>query len=378
LRAQREHDQQHDHQAAVLLCAVTAQLQSGWSALSRGSSSGKCREPSMDSLESLLEDLRDYTGAWAGVLTLESEPVHLGTLVRQMVAQACASRGRSLMQVNVSISRHVPERVRTDVRCLSKVLLQFLGMALDHSGGGELSVSVYRDGRQEFQPAVVGTGIVFAVNGTSLVGGRRVSGPQSASIALRTALAERLRNLMDATLREDATETGSNAWFLTMPLEPSTDPARASELERVSEVPDGKPGGQSEVQPIRISAAMSEDPTEGAVDFLYLDRQLGSLAQPVLARTAPAFLELINDRLTALVVAYEMADLERIRDLAQSWKASAMSVGGRKFAELLGAVEKQAAAGHVPGEGTMLPIWDALKRLEIALRRICATAANSK
>ena len=79
-----------------------------------------------------------------------------------------------------------------------------------------------------------------------------------------------------------------------------------------------------------------------------LDRQLGSLAQLVLARTAPAFLALADERLTTLVVAQEMEDLDRMRDLAQAWKASAMSVGARP--ETAGPSAAGAAdSGHPAG-----------------------------
>jgi hypothetical protein len=101
------------------------------------------------------------------------------------------------------------------------------------------------------------------------------------------------------------------------------------------------------------------------------------LAQLVLARTAPAFLELADERLTTLVVAQQLADHQRIRDLAQAWKASAMSVGGRSLAGLLGSLEKQAAAGHVPGEGAFRQIGNALERLKQSLRDFGSVPRNS-
>lgn len=378
LRTQLEGDQRRSNQQASLLMDVATQLQREWSAAGEGDSSGSQPRATTAHFAGLLEDLCEYASAWAGALTLENEPVHLGTLIRQTVAVACASRGLSAGRVAIQIPQHVPERVRADVHCLSKILLEFLLTAIDHCDGAGLSVKVYREGCDGSLAGFTGEGIVVAVSGTKPAGEPSVISSPDAASALRSALVERLREHMGASLQREAENPECTIWYLRLPLEAALDPVRAGELERASATELPMPQVGNELHAEKPDAAAVEDSTNGAVDFLYLDRQLGSLAQLVLARTAPVFLKLSDDRLTALVVAHEMEDLERIRDLAQAWKASAMSVGGRQFAELLGAVEKQAAAGHVPGEGAMRPLWDALKRLEGALRQVCATAASSQ
>lgn len=378
LRAQRDHDQRRSMEQAALLYGVATQLQSDWRVMSEGRAPEGRRDSDAEAFGSMLEDLRDYTGAWSGTLALESEPVHLGTFIRQIVAQACTSRGIDAMRVTVSVPQHVPERVRTDVRCLSKILLQLVGMGLDRSDGRSLSLQIYREGWNLAPAECVGASTVIALTLIDHPGEiPAVANAVAAAPKLREALATRLRDLMGASLREDLSDADEAGWFLTLPLEASVDPARASELERANadqqwgtERPREAPGAVE--RPV-VDAAYS-----GAIDFLYLDRQLGSLAQLVLARTAPAFLRLTDDRLTSLVVAHELADLDQLRDLAQIWKASAMTVGGRQFAELLGAIEKQAAAGHLPGEGTMRPIWDALKQLEHALQHFTVSSEQSR
>ncbi len=93
------------------------------------------------------------------------------------------------------------------------------------------------------------------------------------------------------------------------------------------------------------------DDADAAIDFVYLDRQLGSLASVILARTAPAFLASVARRLANFQSLYAAKDTERLREMANSWKGSAMSVGARCLAELLDGVEKHAASGQVPGDG---------------------------
>jgi HPt (histidine-containing phosphotransfer) domain-containing protein len=114
-------------------------------------------------------------------------------------------------------------------------------------------------------------------------------------------------------------------------------------------------------------AVTGPEKADGAIDFMYLDRQLGSLAQVILARTAPAFIARAQRRMTDLHVAYDIEDLERLRGLAHAWKGSALSVGARGLATLLEAIEKQSAAGRLPGPG---PLWQLRGALDQVVRAL--------
>lgn len=380
LRAQREQDLQHNGEQAALLAAVAEQLQSHWSAFSEQISSANVSGLATEAATELLRDLLDYTRIWAGTLSLEREPVHLGRLVREAVAQAAATRGMCGVPATVQIQPDVPERVLADASRLSKVLMQVVGAALDVGNRDAPSLLIQIDSAGVGDLAIVPDCLEFVVEvPMSLVARPTEYGTMNTAGALRAALVERLCEYMDGSLRDEATPAGSRCWHLILPLEASQDPVQAGELERAGANPAAPQITGPGIKPIGARAAGEAGPAaEGAIDYMYLDRQLGSLAQLVLARTAPAFLFLAEERLTTLVVAQQMADRDRIRDLAQAWKASAMSVGGRALAGLLGSVEKQAAAGHVPGEGAMRQIRSALELLQRALVEIGPEPGQSR
>jgi hypothetical protein len=379
LRALRERDLQRSGEQAALLAAVAAQLHSQWSALAEHASSANLQGITTEYPGGLLEDLLDYTRAWAGTLTLEREPVHLGRLLRQAVAQVCSARGPCGVQPTIQIQDNVPERVLSDALRLSKMLVQVIGAALDACDGGALSLDIYRDGAGIHEVASAADCIVIAAKAaaSSEVQGTD-GGTLSEAAALRAALVERLCEHMGGSLEEAADAAGYRCWRLTLPLEASADPVQASELERATAAPARTAVSDPQALLNAAAAAEGNSAAEGAIDFVYLDRQLGSLAQLVLMRTAPAFLALADERLTRLVVAQQMGDRDRIRDLAQAWKASAMSVGARSFAGLLGSAEKQAGAGHIPSEGAMRQIRDALERLRHALGTLRHVPGNPK
>ena len=102
--------------------------------------------------------------------------------------------------------------------------------------------------------------------------------------------------------------------------------------------------------PLALPSAGARDRQldDDSLDLLYLDRQLGSLASVILARTAPAFIAEAQRRMTDLHVAHECEDLARLEHIARTWKGSALSVGARSLAALLESIEKQAAMRHLP------------------------------
>jgi hypothetical protein len=377
LRALRDNELQRSAEQAALLAGVVEQLHSHWQALSEQHSAanllGQVSEPGA----ALLEDLLDYTRAAAGTLTLDREPVHLGRLLRQAVTQACTARGLSSAQASIEIQPNVPERVLTDGPRLSKVLVQLIGAVLESSDRAAFSLMIQPSAAAD-EPGMNRGGIAITLKAASPPAAQQAKrGALSEAARLRAALAERLCAYMNGSLKEEEHAAGERCWYLTLPLEASEDPVQASELARARATPARTV--LAEARSDRAAAANQQNSAANSpIDFMYLDRQLGSLAQLVLARTAPAFAALADERLTRLVVAQQMGDRDRLRDLAQAWKASAMSVGGRSLAGLLGSVEKQAAAGHVPGEGAIRQIGDALDRLQQALALVSAAPASAR
>jgi hypothetical protein len=367
LRALRERELLRSGEQAALLAAVTQQLQGQWAALLEHASASAPGADCGRAME-LIEDLVDYTSAGAGSLTPERESIHLGRFLRQVALQASALRGSGISPAAIRIYERVPEWVSGDARRLYKVLLEVIGVSWD---GGEkpLSLEISLNGDLAFEPALAAVAIVIAVrNAKPPASPRTVHVQPTAEAALRTALVERLCELLGISIRQEAGADGCNSCYITLPLETAEDPAQASELERAGAASTWtEVSAQSAPSTAAISGVEADSGEQGVIDFTYLDRQLGSLAQLVLARTAPAFLALADERLTTLVVAQEMEDLERMRYLAQAWKASAMSVGARSLAALLGSIEKQAAAGNVPGDGSIRQIKDVLERLRRAL-----------
>jgi HPt (histidine-containing phosphotransfer) domain-containing protein len=191
------------------------------------------------------------------------------------------------------------------------------------------------------------------------------AGPES---RLRAALAARLCELMQGNFVSAPDTPDGSLFTLSIALQPADDPAQTGKF-RIATAPKNA----SATPPVHARRATDRAVAEGdgAIDFMYLDRQLGSLARTILVRTAPAFLASIEARMTSLVVAQQSGDLARLGAIAQAWKGSAMSVGARPLAQLLGAMEKQAAGGQLPGEESSRQISLALERLQRALERFC-------
>ena len=114
---------------------------------------------------------------------------------------------------------------------------------------------------------------------------------------------------------------------------------------------------------------------DNSVDLMYLDRQLGSLAPVILARTAPAFIADAQRRMTDLHVAHECEDLARLEHVARAWKGSALSVGARPLAALLDSIERQAAMRHLPGSSA---IWQVRSALDQVVRVLQSPARSDR
>jgi Hpt domain len=302
----------------------------------------------VEQLKAVCADLVDYTAASTGQLVLARKPVH----VRQLLSQL-ASR----YAVDLRVATDVPERVIADQLQLSKVLAYFLSAGLEAGQSVVLGVEVVSDatGDSGAPPR-----LTFALHQHDDQG-RRPLRPkptdQTPLGRLRTRLAAALCEIMGATL---------TPLSLTLPTESAADQAHTG-MFRLAVSDAQVPGdGIGTASPAPVSAEVAH-PDDASIDLMYLDRQLGSLAPVILARTAPAFIAQAQRRMTDLHVAHEFEELDRLRNIAQAWKGSALSVGARGLAAVLEAIEKHAAAGRLPGPGSIWQVRSALDRVVHAL-----------
>jgi HPt (histidine-containing phosphotransfer) domain-containing protein len=254
--------------------------------------------------------------------------------------------------VELRVAASAPERVLTDRARLSRILMNFISEGLDAAGSHRLLLevtSVEADAGSSLSQ------VTFALRRSdpgASGGPVPATVPHSPMTRLRAALARALCELMNVTATRDR---------LTMPLQSAADQAHTGVFRLAMSEP-----GAGVADADTLERTQPEN-AEGAVDFMYLDRQLGSLAPVILARTAPAFIERAQRRMTDLHVAYDIEDLERLRALAHAWKGSALSVGARGLATLLEAIEKQSAAGRLPGPG---PLWQLRGALDQVVRAL--------
>jgi hypothetical protein len=302
----------------------------------------------VEQLKAVCADLVDYTAASTGQLALARKPVH----VRQLLSQL-ASR----YAVDLRVATDVPERVIADQVQLSKVLAYFLGAGLEAGQSVVLVVEAVSDaaGDDGASPR-----LTFALHPRDDQGRRplRPKPPDQTPLGrLRSALAAALCDIMGATL---------TPLSLTLPTESAADQAHTG-MFRLAVSDAQVPGEGTGTAPPAVAPAEVAHPDDASIDLMYLDRQLGSLAPVILARTAPAFIAQAQRRMTDLHVAHEFEELDRLRNIAQAWKGSALSVGARGLAAVLGAIEKQAAAGRLPGPGSIWQVRSALDRVVHAL-----------
>jgi hypothetical protein len=366
LRTARDRLTQQNAELATLLAQYSTQLQFHTSEfLELHALHGADAEE----LALLVEDLTDYTNACADSLALKKEPILLRELLLQVLTNAAAERrsGASVgIAAELAIEPEVSERVLGDAARLMRMLTVFLSQPLREYADEPLTLSVTRAGGALVRLSLRRSADAPPLNKAALGSWTPANaGPES---RLRAALAARLCELMQANV-VCAPDTPDGALLaLTLPLQPALDPAQTGKfrIATLSKSANSAP-------PVRARRATDRALAEGegAIDFMYLDRQLGSLARTILARTAPAFLASMEARMTSLVVAQQSGDLARLGAIAQAWKGSAMSVGARPLAQLLGAMEKQAAGGQLPGEESSRQISLALERLQRALERFC-------
>ena len=340
LRSARDYDGHLGREQAALMAEVSVELHERVAALP--GQDAAARRHSIRGLGMLTGDLADYSMAGAASLVLAREPLHL----RHWLS------GFENPSVRVHVAKGVPERVIADAARLSKILSHLINEACEAAPVGSGAVVLEVDSFDSESATPHGSAGHCVVRFVLQTAGADAAGPPRAAKPgrrLRAALAEALCALMHAI---------PAPLCLSVPFEIAMDQAGIGVSSPAETAATG----------MRVRDA-ARPQIDDAIDLLYLDRQLGSLAPLILARTAPAFIDRAPRRMADLYVAHELKDLEWLRSLASAWKGSAMTIGAQCLAAQLHAIEALAAAGRLPGDWQIAQLGLALDALLGALER---------
>ena len=347
LRAERETQAEAAGEQAALLAAACAELMAlanDASLLVAEVNSGSLQRAS-DRLKAVCADLADYTAARTGQLALSHNPVN----VHQLLARIATRHA-----IDLRVAADVPERIVADEQLLARLLGYFVER---NAAPAARILEVQRDSGSE----VAAPRIVFRVRPMEASSsGEPDRAPEPSPLG-------RLHGALVVTLCELL--GGSHAAnCLSLPLLSAEDQAHTGIFRlAVSE--------QSDEPAIPAPADVTASPgNDDCIDLVYLDRQLGSLAAVILARTAPAFIAEAQRRMTDLHIAHESADVHRLHGIVQSWRGSALTVGARKLAALFSAIDQQTALGALPSAGA---IWQVRSALDRTLRALAPHSAAS-
>ncbi|MGA8707494.1 MAG: hypothetical protein WB646_10955 [Steroidobacteraceae bacterium] len=353
---ERERDGEAAAEQAALLAAVCTELMvlANDTGLLVAEVNSGALQRAVDRLKAVCADLADYTAARTGQLALSRSPVNVHQLLSRIAARHA---------IDLRVSADVPERMEADENLLARLLGYFVEQNI---ASGARILEVQRESGSE----TLTSRVVFSVRPmeASLSGeSERPLQEPSPLGKLHAALVVTLCELLGGS---------HTATCLTLPLQSAEDQAHTGIFRlAVSE---------QRVDPVAIpaadraldheSAASGDGRNDDCIDLGYLDRQLGSLAPVILARTAPAFIAEAQRRMTDLHVAHESADVRRLHGIVQTWKGSALTVGARKLAALFGAIDQQTALGILPSAGA---IWQVRSALDRTLRALASHSATS-
>ena len=379
LRAERDQESESARERMALITAVSADLfdlATNVGILCDEDNAGAVRRAA-ERLKTVCTDFADYMATVNGQLVLSQKPVNIGRLLSRIATRHI---------VDVRVAPEVPERIIADEGHFSRLLAFFVDQEserlepearllevtmggstnFDHSSGGGEATTACPLKRIQFS-------LCRGPHADDVDTGDRAEradthGTETTSFArLRAELAHALCGLMGAQ------QTGAR---LMLPVQVAVDQAhtgifrlavserRAADAPMTATLSPATPGSPVAVP---LAAARDIQRDDDSVDLMYLDRQLGSLAPVILARTAPAFIADAQRRMTDLHVAHQCEDLARLEHIARAWKGSALSVGARELAGLLDSIEKQAATRHLPGSGTIWQVRSSLDRVVRAL-----------
>jgi len=272
-------------------------------------------------------------------LALSNRPVN----IRQLLARIAVRH-----PVNLQIAPNVPERVVTDEHHLAKVVAYFVD---DDAEPGIRTLEVRHETVSEE------ASLVFSLSVRTSPEAMAQSPQQPSGLTrLHLALTQALCALMGGS---------QTANRLTLPMRTAEDQAHTG-IFRLAQLELSEPPAVAEAKADEVAAVESQADDE-SIDFMYLDRQLGSLAPVILARTAPVFIAEAQRRMTDLHVARESEDLKRLHGIARAWRGSALAVGACKLAALFDAIDKQVALGRLPAPGA---IWQVRSVLDRAVRSL--------
>ena len=396
LRAERDHQGEVARERMVLLGAVGADLLDFVSSVGLlcDEANGGALRRAAERLKTVCADFADYMAAVNGQLVLSQQPVNIGRLLSRIATRHI---------VDVRVAPEVPERIVTDEVQCSRLLASFVNqeseglepearllevtiaeaMKPDAScGGGEATAGRSLQRIQfSLHRGPVAEGVTNSGDRGECGRGCDRSKEATSFARLRTVLAKALCDLMGAQytgaqlilpvqVAVDQAHTGifrlavSERGVADAPMTARSSPDMAGSR---SGVPSAARIGTASPAGLPLADARNSLIDEDSVDLMYLDRQLGSLAPVILARTAPAFLADAQRRMTDLHIAQESEDLARLEQIARVWKGSALSVGARSLAALLDSIEKQASMHHLPGAGAIWQVRSSLDRVVRAL-----------
>ncbi|MGQ9775236.1 sensor histidine kinase, partial [Chloroflexus sp.] len=114
-------------------------------------------------LLTLINDILDYARLEANAVTVRPEPIHMPTLIHEVVMtlQGMAEQGQNT--ITVTVEPDLPPVVADPVR-LRQVLLNLVGNACKFTEQGEIRVHCYRSTTDEIQIDVSDTGIGIAAD----------------------------------------------------------------------------------------------------------------------------------------------------------------------------------------------------------------------
>lgn len=351
LRTERERDDEAASEQSALMAAVCAELLvlANDTGLLLAEANSGAMQRAAEKLKAVCADLADYTAARTGQLALSHNPVN----VQQLLARIATRHA-----VDLQVAADVPERIVAD----EQVLARLLGYLIDQSALPLPRIlEVHCESDREAQTPR----IVFSVRTVDMAVSAEPDEPRrepSVLGRLHAALVATLCDLLGGT---------HAATRLTLPVQSAADQAQTGifRLAISEQGADPNPAPVADVTLKHESTGSSGVREDDCIDLVYLDRQLGSLAPVILARTAPAFIAEAQRRMTDLHVAHESADVRRVHGIVQAWKGSALTVGARKLAALFGAIDQQTALGLLPSPGA---IWQVRSALDRTLRALAS------
>jgi HPt (histidine-containing phosphotransfer) domain-containing protein len=387
LRAERDLEGEAARERMTLIAAVSADLlefAANVGLLCDEDDAGAVRR-AIERLRTVCADFADYMATINGRLALTQKPVNIGRLLSRIATRHI---------VDVRVAPEVPERIVADEAQFSRLLAFFVDQEseglepeaqllevtmadssrVDASESGSEATTAHALKRVQFSLRRVAIAEAVTDSGGGADGVEHADAHEmelTSFAKLRAALANALCDLMGAQ------HTGP---LLTIPVQTAVDQAHTGIFRlAVSEhgaadapmtarfSPPASPSAMTLPLALPSAGARDRQLDDDSIDLMYLDRQLGSLASVILARTAPAFIADAQRRMTDLHVAHECEDLARLEHIARTWKGSALSVGARALAALLESIEKQAAMRHLPVASAIWQLRSSLDRVVRAL-----------